>query len=34
MDAVTLGGKIDPHLAHWVVGSWRYIQLFLDTNAT
>jgi hypothetical protein len=34
MDAVTLGGKIDPHLAHWVVGSCRYLQLFLHMNAT
>src|SRR6188768_4184647 len=34
MDAVTLGGKIDPHGADWVVWSWRYVQLFIHVNAT
>src|SRR5690348_2402762 len=34
MDAVTLGGKIDPHGAYWVVWSRRYVQLFIDVNTT
>src|SRR6187200_2039650 len=34
MNAVSLGGKIDPYGAYWVVGSRRYVQLFIDVNTT
>src|SRR5690242_1314540 len=34
VDAVTLGREIDPHGAYRVVWSRRYVQLFIDVNAT